>query len=59
MVIETTLTKEQRQEKLRLLSKKAISSGVINNPRYKDPAGVTVFCGEKYRRCSQPVTASL
>lgn len=58
MVIKTTLTREQRLAKLRELSQQVINSGVFNNPKLKDPEGVTVFCGEKYRRQPQPATAT-
>lgn len=54
MEIKTPLTKEQRLAKLRELSQQAINSGVLDNPKLKDPDGVTVFCGEKYRRQSPP-----
>lgn len=50
MVIKTTLTREQLRAKARAAAEKALKSDFFTNPKYKDPQGVTVFCGEKYRK---------
>lgn len=50
MIIKSTLNKKQRLEKLQQLSQKVIDSGVMDNPKYKDPDGITVFCGKKCQR---------
>lgn len=58
MVIKTTLSKEQRLQKLQQLSQKVINSGVMNNPKFKDPKGITVFCGNKYQQQPQPLESA-
>lgn len=49
MVIKTTLTREQMKLKARAAAEKALKSDFFTNPKYKDPKGVTVLCGAKYR----------
>lgn len=45
MVIQLNETKEQRIAKASDVARLILSSELFTNPKYRDPEGITAFCG--------------